>query len=88
MDYEKIVDETKEAFFKDPNPYFDVANGIIEPMVKRIRMMEYKGFTLPEKYPEPIKWSESFKMAYEWARTMAHESEIRPILCECRRLMS
>lgn len=79
-----IKDELREEC---GNPFYDFCKAIVDPMAKRIFQMPINGFSLPEEYPEPITWNEAFHITWQWGRAMTRESEIRPILAECRELM-
>lgn len=70
------------------NPFYEFCKAIVDPMAERIYVMNLNGFTLPEEYPEPISWNEVFKIVWNWGLAMTRESEIRPILAECRNLLS
>ena len=69
------------------NPFYDFCKAIVGPMAERIYQMKLNGFKLPEEYPEPLTWSEVFHIVWHWGLAMTRESEIRPILAECREMM-
>ena len=70
------------------NPFYDFCKEIVDPMAKRINSMKWRGFTLPEEYPEPVSWSEAFKINWVWGLCLTHEDEVRPILKECKELLA
>ncbi len=81
MEYEDLRSEVRKDYYA---PFYDVAQAIVDPMVKRIMRAIYFEKINPEN---PITWSEAFKINWAWGQVMEHESEIRPILAEVKELI-
>lgn len=69
------------------NPFYNFCKAIIDPMMNKIWQADADGLAFPEAYPEPITWGETFKIVWNWGLAMTRESEIRPILAECKELI-
>lgn len=83
------IDEIKKELRDDcGNPFYKFTRQIIDPMVRRINLMKYDGLKLPDEYPEPFNYTEAFDLAWHWGLMMQREYEVRPLLAECRELMT